>query len=239
MSLMPPRKSCTRPRRREIGESVLSSALAANVPSATMTRGPDEIDLAVEERLAGRDLVRLRIPVLRRPALDDVGDVDVRALELNGLDDLREQLPGASDERLAEAVLVGARRLAHEHQFRLRIADAEDDLAAALLAQLAARAGGADVRAECVQASRAGSMTPPRQGQWPPRRFERPPPREATGAGGATGAGSPSRSRHAASRETPVTPSSRRNCRWAAISCRLIATPRAPATQPGAARRDR
>jgi hypothetical protein len=44
---------------------------------------------------------------------------------------LREQLTGAADERLALHVFVGARRLADEHQVRVGIADAEDDLRAA------------------------------------------------------------------------------------------------------------
>ena len=52
----------------------------------------DDVDLPEQERLARRDLVRLRIAVLRRPALDHVGDVDVVARQLDRLDDLRQQL---------------------------------------------------------------------------------------------------------------------------------------------------
>ena len=59
----------------------------------------DDVDLPEQERLAGLDFVRLGIAVLRRPALDDVGDVDVVALEVDRLDDLRQQLAGAADER--------------------------------------------------------------------------------------------------------------------------------------------
>ena len=97
-----------------------SSVCAANVPSATIDLRLDRVDLAEEERLAGRDLVRLGIAVARRPALDHVGDVDLVAVKPDRLDDLRQQLPGAADERDALDVLVGARRLADEHQVRRR-----------------------------------------------------------------------------------------------------------------------
>src|SRR5262249_28673810 len=42
----------------------------------------DHIDLLEEKGLAGLNLVRLRIAVLRWPALDDVRDVDVVAAEV-------------------------------------------------------------------------------------------------------------------------------------------------------------
>ena len=73
-----------------------------------MTTGRMAAICACEERRTLRDLVGLRVPVARRPALHDVGDVDLLARESHRLDDLREQLPGASDKRLALLVLVGA-----------------------------------------------------------------------------------------------------------------------------------
>ena len=69
----------------------------------------DDVDLPEQERLAGLDFVRLGVAVLRRPALDHVRDVDVVALEADRLDDLRQQLPGAADERDALDVFVRAR----------------------------------------------------------------------------------------------------------------------------------
>jgi hypothetical protein len=48
----------------------------------------------------------LRLP--GRPALHDVGDVDLFPREAHRLDDLREQLPRASDEGLALHVFVRA-----------------------------------------------------------------------------------------------------------------------------------
>ena len=76
----------------------------------------------------GVDFVGLGIAVLRRPALDDVRDVDVVARQLDRLDDLRQQLAGAADKRHALLVFVGAGRLADEHQVGRWVADAEDDL---------------------------------------------------------------------------------------------------------------
>src|SRR5208282_4811256 len=44
------------------------------------------------------------------------------------LDDVGQQLTGAADKRLAAGVFVGAGRLADEHQLRVGIADAEDEI---------------------------------------------------------------------------------------------------------------
>ena len=112
-----------------------------------MTFGWIDVDLPEQERLARRDFVRLRIAVPRRPALDHVGDVDLVAREAHRLDHLRQQLPGAADERNPLDVLVRAGRLADEHQVRVRIPDAEHDLLAPERVQLAARAV-ADVLAD-------------------------------------------------------------------------------------------
>src|SRR5262252_11209632 len=70
---------------------------------------PDDINLLKEKRLARLDFVLLGIPVLRRPAFDDVRDVHVIPLEPDRLDDLRQQLAGAADERDALDVFIAAR----------------------------------------------------------------------------------------------------------------------------------
>ena len=111
---------------------------------------PNAVDLLKEERLAGLDLVRLGIAVLGRPALDDVGDVDLVAPKPDGLDDLREELARAPDERDALNVFVRAGRFADEHQIRRRVAHTEHDLPAAQLVQLATRAV-ADLGADPLQ----------------------------------------------------------------------------------------
>ena len=93
-----------------------------------MTLGCTAVDLPEQERLALLDFVGLGIAIAGRPALDHVGDVDLVTLEVYRLNHLRQQLPRAADKRDPLDVLVGARRLAHEHQIRIRIANAEHDL---------------------------------------------------------------------------------------------------------------
>src|SRR6266511_1883384 len=67
----------------------------------------DQLDLAVEVRQARRDFVVLRQAVLGRPAFHDVADEHLLARQLDGLEDLREQLPGPADER-APRLVFGA-----------------------------------------------------------------------------------------------------------------------------------
>jgi hypothetical protein len=81
-----------------------------------------------EVRLARLDLLRVRIAVAGRPALDHVGDIDVRPREADSAQQLLEQLAGLPDERDPVLILVEAGRLADEHQVCVRIARAEDDL---------------------------------------------------------------------------------------------------------------
>ena len=71
-------------------------------------------ELSSQKWIAGRDFVRFGIAVVRRPAFQDVADVDVFALEIDGFDDLREKLAGASDERQTLLVFVEARRFTDE-----------------------------------------------------------------------------------------------------------------------------
>ena len=138
ITLMPLR-SWNLPRSALIGASVPSSVFAAGRPSATMMRGAIARDARLEERLAGRDLVGLRVAIARRPAAHDVVDVDGLPRPAHRLDHLVEQLAGGPDERLAALVLLLARRLADEHQRRVLGADAEHDRLARRV-QLAARA---------------------------------------------------------------------------------------------------
>src|SRR5688572_17685341 len=111
----------------------------------------DDVDLAKQEWLALLHFVGLGIAVPRWSTLDDVSDVDVLARQLDGLDDLRQQLAGAADEWLALDVFVGARRLADEHQVGVRVADAKHHLLAAGRVQLAAAAVAPDVAARGVE----------------------------------------------------------------------------------------
>ncbi len=78
-----------------------------------------------------------RRAVAGRAAAVDVADEHVVALEPDGLDDLVEELSGAADEGSSARVLVGARRLADEHQARVRLALGVDDGVAPLVERAA------------------------------------------------------------------------------------------------------
>src|SRR4051812_8616974 len=77
--------------------------------------GPHQLDLAHQIGRAGGHLLRQRIPVARRPVLEDVRDEDIVTRQLDRPDDLRQQLPRRAHEGLALLVLVGARGLADDH----------------------------------------------------------------------------------------------------------------------------
>src|SRR5215212_5622229 len=89
--------------------------------------------LALQVGVAGPDLSRPRLAVLepsslldRRPALDDVRQIDVLTGEINRRQDVVEELARPPDERQPGGVLVLARSLADEHQRRVRISGTED-----------------------------------------------------------------------------------------------------------------
>src|SRR4051812_47654711 len=74
----------------------------------------DEGDLTIQVRNARRDLVGQRLPVLRRPALYDVGDVYIFAPESDSLEDAVEQVARLAHEWPPGLILRGARCLAHQ-----------------------------------------------------------------------------------------------------------------------------
>src|SRR2546430_17521361 len=92
------------------------------------------------------------------PAFARFGDVHVaRGTPHPAGDDVGEELPGSTDERLASPVLFFARAFADEQQSRVRITHTEDDLRATfgelaavaiadLFAELAERRRAIDVR---------------------------------------------------------------------------------------------
>src|ERR1035437_226771 len=83
--------------------------------------GLEQLQLAQQVRAAGLDLVRRRIPVAGRAVLEDVADEDVFPREIDGGEDLREQLAGRADERPAGFVLRRTRRLADADESRMRV----------------------------------------------------------------------------------------------------------------------
>src|SRR5581483_5725678 len=94
-----------------------------------------ELNFRIEPRTARRDLRRVRFLVnaalaARLPfeMLDDVGDVDRRAIDAGVDERAIEQLAGRADERVAGEVFLIARLLADQHQLGLACAFAEHGL---------------------------------------------------------------------------------------------------------------
>ena len=89
----------------------------------------DQLDLLLEIRATRLDLAGRRVAVLRRAALDDVGDVALGAGQADLLPhEAVQQLAGTADEGLAGQVLLAAGPFADEQQVGRRAPDAEDDL---------------------------------------------------------------------------------------------------------------
>src|SRR5687767_14203805 len=85
------------PRDRSIR---LEQALRREFPERHDDLRLDDVDLPQEKRLALDHFVGLRIAIAGWATLQDVRDENVLAPEANRLDDLRQQLAGAADERL-------------------------------------------------------------------------------------------------------------------------------------------
>src|SRR5215213_412297 len=101
--------------------------------------GLDGLDLALQVGVARSDLARLRLAVLHPAALldggaalDDVGQVDLLAGQVDGRQDVVEELARPPDERQPRGVLVLAGPLADEHQGRVGVPGREDRVGAAL-----------------------------------------------------------------------------------------------------------
>src|SRR5215217_1827203 len=102
----------------------------------------DQLDLPVQVRLAGVDLVELRVAVAGRAALEDVGDEHVGPLEPDLAEQLVEQLAGPADEREPLEVLLLAGGFADEHQVGVGVARPEHHPGAALVQRAAGTATG-------------------------------------------------------------------------------------------------
>src|SRR6185295_17770047 len=75
---------------------------------------------------AGGDFIRQWFPILRRPALHDVGDVHRFSGNFNSLENTVEQLPRLADEGTASRILGGTGPFPYQDQSGLRIALARD-----------------------------------------------------------------------------------------------------------------
>jgi hypothetical protein len=82
----------------------------------------DQGELDLQPRHVVGHLVGTRIAVAGRAGLDDVGDVDLLAIEPGRRQQLVQQPPRAAHERPALLVLAGAGRLADDHHVGRRAA---------------------------------------------------------------------------------------------------------------------
>src|SRR5205814_1198746 len=89
--------------------------------------------LALQELGARRDLVGLRVPVTRRPAFHDVGDVHLVPTPADRPDQPREELARLADERSALGVFVASRPLTDEHHLGRRVAFAGNGVRSAFV----------------------------------------------------------------------------------------------------------
>ncbi len=66
------------------------------------------------------NFVGQRGSVLRRPGLENIGDIGLLARKPHRLDDVIELSSCSSNEWPALSILIGSRGLAHEHQISMR-----------------------------------------------------------------------------------------------------------------------
>ena len=109
------------------GRLRFEQGMRRNAPEGADDPRADRLDLPDQKRFTGRNLLRQRIPVPGRAALQDVADIDILPLQSHRGNDLREQLPCATDKRPSLGVFVRPRRLADKDQLRPGISLAEDE----------------------------------------------------------------------------------------------------------------
>ena len=94
---------------------VFDERRCSDAAEADDDRRIDECDLPLQPFAAALLLRKLRVAVVRRTAFDNVGDVDLGAVQINHLEHVVEQLSGRADKRHALAVLLLTRAFANEH----------------------------------------------------------------------------------------------------------------------------
>jgi hypothetical protein len=93
--------------------------LGCKGPQGAYDLGPDRLNLLQEKRITGLNLFELWVPILRGTAFDDVCDVDLFPLKMDGLKNLGQELPCLSYERPSLNVLFIPRAFTNDHQFGL------------------------------------------------------------------------------------------------------------------------
>lgn len=87
----------------------------------------DQPNLLLEKRSASLYLLRLWIPVAGGPTLHDVGDVNLVTTQSGMREQFGQQLARRSNERQPRQVLLAARRLADQHDARMRVTVTEHE----------------------------------------------------------------------------------------------------------------
>src|SRR5262245_45645656 len=99
----------------------LEKSLGSERPKSKDCFWSNQFKLTEQVRAAGGYFVRHWIAVSRRPVLQHVADENVVALQIHGGENLCEQLTGGADERETLLVFCGPRRLADDHEIRVRV----------------------------------------------------------------------------------------------------------------------
>ena len=133
-------------------ELALQQGPTAHRPQADDVLRTQYRQLVFEVLTAVLDLFRLRIPIVRRTALDRIENVNVFASEGACLDHLGQQLARFADERSAGSVFLHSGALAKESEPRCRTALAKYRLGATGHQGAASHAGG-DLASQRLQLS--------------------------------------------------------------------------------------
>ena len=145
----------------------------AKLPSVATTIGRTSSTWRKRCRLAGLDLVQLRIAVPGRPALEDVGHEHVGALMPIPASSLSSSFPACADERDALLVLVETGAPRHEHQLGAGSPEPKTTCVARAASRRRVRASvSSRIRREllgAVRTSVTAATDPPQQPPPPPK----------------------------------------------------------------------
>jgi hypothetical protein len=89
----------------------------------------DSVDLFNQKGIAALNFIGIWIPILRGATFDDVGDIDLLPLKMDGLKDFGQKLASLSYKRLSLNVLFIPRAFTDNHQFRLFVTFSEYEAA--------------------------------------------------------------------------------------------------------------
>ena len=117
--------------------------------------GANRVDLSLQKMSTRPDLIRLRISIVWRPALDDVRNENVAAFQADRRQKLFEKLPSRADERMALLILVKTRRFPNEHNRCIGRAVAGNGLVTG--ARQRARGTKGDLLGDVLEASHVSS----------------------------------------------------------------------------------